>query len=69
MEGSRRSHRIDLLSLPKNKGDVLFAGERLNGTFLDDLDDFWFAVGVNLLIGDGFDELAVVLEDVVHLVF
>lgn len=68
VEGSWRGHGVNFFSLAKHKGDVFFAGEGLDGTLLDDLDDFWLAVGVNLLVGDGLDELTVIFEDAVHLV-
>lgn len=56
-------------SLAKHKRDVFFAGEWLDGAFLDNLNDLWFAVGINLLVGNSLDELTVIFEDAVHLVF
>lgn len=69
VEGARRDNGVNLISLAKHEGNVLFAGEGLDGALLDNFNDFWLAVGVNLLVGNGFDELTVIFEDVVHLVF
>jgi hypothetical protein len=62
------SHTLHSLGLSQRQRNILFAGQRLHCAPLDDVDDFWLAVGVDLLVGNGLDEFAVVLEDGVHLV-
>jgi hypothetical protein len=68
VESFRRSNSVNLFCLGHREYNIFFGFKRLNGALLDDFDNFWLAVGINLLIRDGLDKLAVVFENGVHFV-